>query len=85
MRLGKREALTGLVTIFLLHLIFLLRICLPHLMESAIIDQSPTKEMIGGGDGGVSERKNKQKAQKRVFVAVVLLYNSHYVMPVGAN
>lgn len=55
-------------------------------MGSAIIDQSPTKEKIWGGERERErERKNKQKAQKSVFVAVVLLYNSHYVMTVGAN
>lgn len=54
-------------------------------MESAFIDQSSTKEKILK-EKRVRERKTtKQKAQKTVFVAVVLLYNSHYVMSVGAN
>lgn len=85
MRLGKREVLTGLVAIFLLHLFFLLRICLPHMMESAFIDQSSTKEKILKKKRVRERKTTKQKAQKTVFVAVVLLYNSHYVMPIGVN
>lgn len=84
--MGKREALTGLVEIFLLHLFSLLRICLPHLMESAFIDQSSTKEKILEKKRVRERKKNNQtKSQKTVFVAVVLLCNSHYVMSVGAN
>lgn len=83
--MGKREALTGLVAIFLLRLFFILRICLPHLMESAVIDQSSTKEKNLKKKRVRGKKKTKQKAQKTVFVAVMLLYNSHYVMSVGAN
>jgi len=55
-------------------------------MESAVIDQFPTKGKMKNKRKGREEKQtNKQKAQTRVFVAVVLLYNSHYVMPVGAN
>lgn len=54
-------------------------------MESAVIDQSSTKEKNLKKKRVREKKKPKQKAQKTVFVAVMLLYNSHYVMSVGAN
>lgn len=55
-------------------------------MESAFIDQSSTKEKILEKKRVRERKKNNQtKSQKTVFVAVVLLCNSHYVMSVGAN
>lgn len=55
------------------------------MMESAFIDQSSTKEKILKKKRVRERKTTKQKAQKTVFVAVVLLYNSHYVMPIGVN